>query len=168
MNAIEFFSVISPFVRLITLMSVFGVFISIAGVATNTKYRRVLLYFSMLLLGALGLNIIETSVLKKHLSVICSKSELLVSVSIDDIRINDSSDFICQLANFKESKRRSGSKPTTVKVVRISYDDNTLRFLFKKDSRDKNYYWVYYPGYLFKASIGFLSINLDSWPRESE
>lgn len=70
----------------------------------------------------------------KFLSVLAPLNSLLILISVLGV-------FICQLANFKEFKWRSGSEPTAAIIVLVSYDNETLRFLFKKGSRDKNYYW---------------------------
>ncbi len=83
-----------------------------------------------------------------------NKSEIIINGE----HLNDADKSILTKDFFliESSKYRSGSQPTLEFELSIKGAEGELRFSAKADSRESDLYWLYYPEYKFKSTVGFL------------
>ena len=53
----------------------------------------------------------------------------------------------------------SGSRPTQSHSLVVEGEDERLRFIARRDSREPSLYWLYYPNYKNAASVGWLRLG---------
>ena len=58
----------------------------------------------------------------------------------------------------KITLKQSGSYPTDIVKVRFKDDKASLDFELKRDSRDRDLYWVYYPNYKTFADLFYVKV----------
>lgn len=58
------------------------------------------------------------------------------------------------------TRKQSGSSPTKSLYVTISTSNGSIEMLLRRDSRDKDLYWVFYPGFPYKGNLGYFKTDL--------
>ena len=112
-----------------------------------------LLIFSMLFIALSVEDYCSHYALDRMMGIV-SHNESVIKVNGEPIRDKDK--FIDDLKKIYQYKKSSGTSPTVPYEISIKYGNEEHRYLFKRDSENKNMYWIYYPDFKSKGRIGFV------------
>lgn len=163
--SVEFFTAISPYLVLAFLVSVLALFLAVGAVILNVQGK---LTFPMSIIKGVVLSAVSVCVvlffLYRYMSERpLSEAEQMLSsnntiVYVDGNRKNIRSELLLAFRERRYTKI-SGSQPTHFVTIKIVTDEKALVFNLGQDSRNENFFWVYFPDYKWHSSLCYLSIS---------
>lgn len=167
MEMIEVFSSISAWIGISLVISVIGLFALTLGVLVKSVVSKKLylgrftkffgaLFIALIVISLSAANVMKRMVLAEAESILASpKSEVRINGQLLDQKASFTKDFLD-----RKTVKQSGSAPEEAIDIKISDGSRELDLTFKRDSRNENLYWVYYPEYKFFASLTFVETQL--------
>jgi hypothetical protein len=168
MGLVDFFSSISLFIGLISFLGAVSLILwCITFTIKNIGKSKERVSFIMKLWGGVSFVILlfGFALYKTAVASIAQEADRIAFKSSAVVVVNGSkaADVNVVLKAFKErfSFKQSGSYPTEVVNVIIKDELGALEFELKRDSRNPEFYWVFYPRYTLFSSLFYIKIKMD-------
>jgi hypothetical protein len=165
MLLVKILSALSPLMALLMLGIFIYLFLFISRF-TYIKWKKKELFdfYEVKRLAPVLVALVITLLIFKLMSVtVLAQANKILKNDKSEIIINgehlngaDKSRLIKNFFFIESSKYRSGSQPTLEFELFIKGAEGELRFTAKADFRESDLYWLYYPEYKFKSTVGFL------------
>lgn len=159
---ISWFSEASPLLTSVMLYSLLPCILCV-GVLASRKFveRRKIdftlgflsLLFTFLLVGSFTIRVVAFYYLDVELGRMLRDEQ--VKVTVNGKELKEAQQFLTDFQN-EVIIKRSGSSPVQGIEVVVSVRGEYLTFCFKTDSRDEDFYWVYFPDYKFHVHYQFI------------
>jgi len=145
------------------LLLMMGLVVIVARAASGRKvflarweWLFALLIFSVLFL-AISVDVYRSHYALDRMIDIVSHKEAVIKVNGE--LISDKKKFVDDLKKIYQYKN-SGTSPTVSYEISVKYGIEEHKYLFKRDSANKNIYWIYYPDFKYQGSIGYVNTHV--------
>lgn len=165
----EFFEVIYPWVITMIFSTFFLLFIGVIKVVLVSKIngslhvseieKRILILLLILLISSVLIEEYRAHFIIRNIQVMLTEETVKIITGRNFVL--NKAQFIQDFSKIKTVKH-SGSSPRESINLLILTSKGTLDLNFKRDSKEKNLYWVYYPKHPFSGSLGYLKTEVFS------
>jgi len=122
----------------------------------STFGRAAFIFMAVVFIGVLLTEKYRTHYVLDKFQSLLDASNAKVKIGGSEI---DRSRFAHDFSDLTKIKQ-SGSSPTKSFYVTISTSRGSIDMLLRRDSRDNNLYWVFYPGLPYKGNLGYVETDL--------
>ncbi|MFC3851772.1 hypothetical protein ACFOSD_04320 [Salinispirillum marinum] len=153
---VDFFTAISLWVGLVTIL-VFLLMIPYFHIFVIKRKKKAVFYTlaSVLLMGVFLLTV-QNAIFIHYLKSNLKSDDQIVLQERTQKSTSEIKNALLKLSTFKG---KSGSHPIGGFSFDVIINEQAYRMRIEQDSRDENFYWVYYEGYGSGAEIGFITFE---------